>query len=111
MTNEFDIIDNPLVLMWFKDYAKSDPLCVSFLTKGNYKLFKSMWGTPDGKTQNHEYWKKEHLGITIYVYSNNFSTFYKVQYLGEKNMFVQDKKIGSYITGFLMKLIKEILNG
>jgi len=111
MTNEFDIIDQPIVLLWFKNFAKNEPLGFSFLTQGNDQLFTNMWGKPNGNTQKFNYWKRDHLGITIYVYSDNHATFYKVQYLGEKTMFQQDKKMGSYLTGFLEKLAKEILAG
>lgn len=111
MTNEFDIIDHPLVLFWIKDYAKNEPLGLAFLTQGNQLVFKRKWGPPDGQTQRFQYWKRDHLGITIYVYSDENMTFYKVQYLGEKEMFTQDKKMGSYLTGFLSKLTKEILGG
>jgi hypothetical protein len=110
MTNEFDIFDHPLVFMWFKDYAKNEPLGFCFLTQGNSDYFKKTWGDSAGKTQNFQFWKKNHLGITIYVYSDNETTYYKVQYLGGKDMFMQDKKMGTYLTGFLSKLVKEVLN-
>ena len=110
MTNEFDIIDHPLVFMWFKDYARSEPLGFTFLTQGNNTYFRKIWGDPTGKAQGFDYWKRDYLGITLYVYSNMELTYYKVQYLGEKDMFVSDKKMGSYLTGFLAKLTKEILN-
>jgi hypothetical protein len=109
MTNEFDIIDHPLVLLWLKEYLKNEPLGFVFLIQGNLNFFKSIWGDAAGKTQRFEYWKKDHLGITIYVYADEQSTYYKVQYLGNKEMFVLDKKMGSYLTGFLNKLTKEIL--
>jgi hypothetical protein len=111
MTNEFDIIEHPLVLMWLKEYMKNEPLGVCFLTQGNATLFKQKWGNPNGQTQKFDYWKKDYLGITIYVYSDLAQTHYKVQYLGEKDMFIQDKKMGSYLTGFLSKTTKDILNG
>jgi len=111
MTNEFDFIDNPVVLLWFKNFAKSEPLGFTFLTQGNQKLFSRFWGTSNGVTQKFNYWKRDYLGITIYVYSDNDATFYKVQYLGDKTMFQQDKKMGTYLTGFLEKTIKEILEG
>lgn len=110
MTNEFDIIDHPVVLIWFLEYAKNEPFGFNFITKGNASFFSKKWGSPNGKAQQHNYWKKDYLGITLYVYSNDEETFYKVQYLGEKDMFINDKKMGSYITGFLTKLTKEILN-
>lgn len=110
MTNEFDILEHPLVLLWMKDYAKSEPLGFCFLTQGNHNYFKKIWDSPTGKSQKFEYWKRDYLGITIYVYSDENSTYYKVQYLGEKEMFVQDKKMGSYLTGFLNKLTKEIIS-
>ena len=109
MTNEFDIIDHPLVFLWIKEYAKNEPLGLCFLTQGNNYFFKKIWGSANGNTQKFDYWKKDHLGITIYVYSDSQSTYYKVQYLGDKEMFIQDKKMGSYLTGFLSKLTKEIL--
>lgn len=110
MTNEFDIITHPLVLHWLRDYAKSEPLGLAFLTQGNEKFFQKKWGKSSGQTQRFQYWKRDHLGITIYVYSDENSSFYKVQYLGEKEMFIQDKKMGSYLTSFLSKLTKEILS-
>jgi hypothetical protein len=110
MTNEFDIIEHPLVLFWLKDFAKSEPLGLIFLTEGHNKLFKTKWGNPSGVTQNLSYWKRDYLGITIYVYSDEKITFYKVQYLGDKETFIQDKKMGSYLTGFLTKLTKDIIN-
>lgn len=110
MTNEFDIIEHPMVLMWFLEYAKNEPLGTAFLTKGNVNFFNKKWGKPTGKAQEHNYWKRDYLGITLYLYSNENETFYKVQYLGEQDMFISDKKMGSYITGFLTKLTKEILD-
>ncbi|NCQ52295.1 hypothetical protein GW796_10520 [archaeon] len=110
MTNEFDIIDHPLVLMWFKDFAKNEARGLAFLTQGNSQYFKSIWGGHNGKTQKFLYWKREYLGITIYIYSDDTATFYKVQYLGEKEVFLSDKKMGSYLIGFLNKLTKEIIS-
>lgn len=110
MTNEFDIIEHPMVLMWFLEYSKNEPLGTVFLTQGNIEFFKKKWGNPTGKAQVHNYWKRDYLGITLYLYTNEYETFYKVQYLGEKEMFIADKKMGSYITGFLTKLTKEILD-
>jgi hypothetical protein len=110
MTNEFDIIEHPLVSMWLKEYLKNEPLGYVFITNGNEKIFKKMWGNPTGTTKKFAYWKKDHLGITIYVYSNNVGTFYKIQYLGEKDAFIEDKKMGTYITSFLTKLTKDFLN-
>lgn len=109
MTNEFDIIEHPLVALWLREYAKNEPLGFCFLTQGNSLFFKKIWGPANGQTQKFEYWKKDHLGITLYVYSDTQATYYKVQYLGEKQMFIQDKKMGSYLTGFLTKLTKEFL--
>jgi hypothetical protein len=109
MTNEFDIIDHPLVLLWFKEFAKNEPLGFSFLTKGNINYFKSIWGPSSGQTQKFAYWKKEYLGINIYIYSDETATFYKVQYLGEKDNFINDKKMGSYLIGFLTKFNKELI--
>lgn len=110
MTNEFDIINHPLVVLWIKEYIKNDPLAIPFITQGNEGLFKKMWGNPVGQVQNFSYWKKDYLGITIFVYTDKKTTFYKIQYLGNLDSFVKDKKIGSYLTGFLSKLIKEIIN-
>lgn len=109
MTNEFDIIEHPLVLMWLKEYAKTEPLGLAFITQGNKFIFKQKWGAPVGQNKNFSYWKRDHLGIIIYAYSDDNMTFYKVQYLGEKEMFIQDKKMGSYLTSFLHKLTKDIL--
>jgi hypothetical protein len=110
MTNEFDIIDHPLVLLWFKEFAKNEPLGFAFLTKGNTEYFKNIWGNPNGLTQKTSYWKRDYLGITIYIYSDEISTFYKVQYLGEKETFTSDKKMGSYLIGFLTKFSKELIS-
>lgn len=107
MTNEFDLIEHPLVLLWFKDFLKTDPLGVVFLTEGHVDFFNSKWGKSTGATQNLQYWKRDYLGITIYVYSDEKITFYKAQYLGDRETFIQDKKMGSYLTGFLTKLTKE----
>lgn len=108
MTNEFDLIEHPLVLLWFKDFVKTDPLGVVFLTEGHVDFFTNKWGKSTGSTQNLQYWKRDYLGITLYVYSDDKITFYKAQYLGDRENFIQDKKMGSYLTGFLTKLTKEI---
>lgn len=110
MTNEFDIIEHPMVFLWLNEFSKSDPLGFTYLTQGNGKWFSDKWGKPLGKTNRFDYWKKDHLGITLYVYADENSSFYKVQYLGEKDMFVHDTKMGSYLTGFLAKITKEFLN-
>lgn len=109
MTNEFDLIEHPLVLLWLKEYAKNNPLGLCFLIQGNVDNFKKIWGDPHSSTKNYLYWKKDYLGIVIYVYSDDNATYYKAQYLGDKDMFIQDKKMGSYLTGFLSKLTKEII--
>ncbi len=109
MTNEFDIIDHPSVILWFRDIAKTEPLGFAYLIKGNVNYFKQIWGAPAGQTQKFSYWKRDYLGITIFVYSDENATFYKVQYLGEKETFVSDKKMGSYLIGFLTKFTKEII--
>lgn len=108
MTNEFDIILHPLVLLWLKEYAKTEPLGLAFLTQSNQSLFQKKWGNADGQTQRLQYWRRDYLGITMYVYSDDSISFYKVQYLGDKEAFIQDKKMGSYLTGFLTKLTKEV---
>ena len=109
MTSEFDIIDHPNVFFWLKDLAKNDPLAFCTLGSGNSYTFRELWGKPTGSTQRFEYWKKDYLGITIFIYTDKITTFYKVQYLGEKNIFTQDKKIGAYISSFLSKLTKDLL--
>ena len=110
MTNEFDIIEHSMVAIWFKEFAKTDPLGLCFLTQSNKNIFRQLWGEPNGSTHKFDYWKRDYLGINIYVYSDESATFYKIQYLGEKESFQQDKKVGSYITGFLTKLTKEVLS-
>lgn len=109
MTNEFDIIEHPLVQLWLKDQAKKEPLCLVNITQGNIDFFKKIWGKPTGLTKRFNFWKREYLGIVIYVYSDYSSTYYKIQYLGNKENFIADKKIGSYLTGFLNKLSKDFL--
>lgn len=109
MTNEFDIIEHPLVQLWFKDQAKKEPLCLIALTQGNIDFLKKTWGKPTGLTKRFNFWRRDYLGIVIYVYTDYVSTFYKIQYLGNKETFVLDKKIGSYLTGFLNKLSKDFL--
>ena len=110
MTNEFDIIDHPMVIFWMKELLKSEPLALATMTEGNIQRFRKMFGDEDGKTQRFQYWRRDHLGVVIYIYSDKKNTYYKTQYLGDLNMFVQDKKIGSYLTGFLTKLQKEMLS-
>ena len=107
--NEFDIIEHPSILLWLKEYAKNDPLGFCFLIQGNLEHFKKIWGNPNGQSQRFSYWKREHLGIVIYVYSDTRSTFYKTQYLGDKETFVQDKKMGAYLHGFLNKISREMV--
>lgn len=109
MTNEFDIITHPLVFLWLKEFAKNEPLGFVFLINGHMDYFKSIWGIESGKTNSFSYWKKEYLGINIFIYSDNETTFYKVQYLGEKENFINDKKMGAYLTGFLSKFSKELI--
>lgn len=111
MTNIFDIYDHPLVSLWFKELAKNEPLALSILTQSNLDLFSKMWGSAtDAKIGGYTVWKRDHLGITVFAYVNNEITFYKVQYLGEKDMFVSDKRMGTYLTSFLTKLQKEIFS-
>lgn len=106
--NEYDISDHPMVLNWMKDLAKNDPLALITLTGGNEKLFKSLFGDSNGRTKRFAYWKKEHLGMNFIIYSNDVNTFYKIHHLGEYDNFVQDKKIGVYITGFMNKTLKDM---
>lgn len=106
MTNEFDIIDHPLVKLWLANYAKTDPLALDFLTQGNDEYFTKIMGKPQDNVMKYNYWVQQHSGFTIYVYSNEHSTIYKVKFLGEKESFINDSRIGSYIIGFLEKFIK-----
>lgn len=108
--NEFDIIEHPLVQLWLKDFAKIEPLGFSFMCQGNYEFFKNMWGEPTGQTKKFPYWLRPHLGIDVYVYSSAFATFFKVEYHGNKEAFVNDKKMGSYLTGFLNKFTKDLIS-
>ncbi len=108
--SEYDIIDHPTVFFWLKDLAKNDPLAFVVLTENNLERFNKVFGKPHGTTQKFKFWKKEHLGITIFLYTNKEASFYKVQYIGDNQAFSQDKKIGAYITGFLNKLLKDLLN-
>lgn len=110
MTNEFDIIEHPLVLAWLKEYAKTEPLGFCFLTQGNTDYFRKIWNkSPTSRTSRYDYWQINHLGITLFIYSNKDETVYKVQYLGEKDIFLQDKKIGSYIISFIQKLTEGLI--
>lgn len=109
MSTELDIIDHPQVFTWLKDLSRQDTMAFVTLCGGNCDTFKSLWGKAHGKTQRFDYWKKEHLGTTIFVYTDKYTTFYKVQYLGEKEIFLQDKKIGAYVIAFLSRLAKELL--
>lgn len=106
MTNEFDIIEHPLVKLWLSNYAKTDPLALDFLTQGNTSYFTDLMGKPQGNSMKYDYWIEQHSGFTIYIYSNNSASMYKVKFLGEKEAFVNDNRIGSYIIGFLEKFIK-----
>lgn len=106
MTNEFDIIIHPLVKLWLANYAKTDPLALDFLTQGNKDYFTKIMGKPQGNAMKYDYWVQQYSGFTIYVYSNEQSTIYKVNFLGEKEAFINDNRIGSYIIGFLEKFIK-----
>ncbi len=110
MTNEFDIIDHPMVFSLLQELASKEPLALCFLTQGNKDNFYSKWGKAIGQKQSFEYWAKDYLGITLFVYSNSESSYYKVRYLGDREMFVNDKKMGSYLTGFLSKTIKEFID-
>lgn len=109
MATEFDAIEHPNVFSWFKDLAKNDALAFATLCGGNYDAFKALWGSPNGKTQRFDYWKKDYSGITVFIYTEKTTTFYKVQYLGERDIFLQDRKIGAYLNAFLSKLTKDLL--
>lgn len=109
MTNEFDIIEHPSIILWLREFAKNEPLGFSYLLKGNLDFFNSNWGVPEGQNQKFTYWKRDYLGITIFVYSSDVATFYKVQYLGSRETFINDKRMGSYLIGFLTRFSKEII--
>lgn len=102
---EFDIMENPLVFLWFKDLAKNDPLAFITITNSNRINFKNYFGDPIGREGKYECWKQDYMGITIYLLTDNFKTIFKVSYLGEKEIFIQDKKMGIYITSFMNQLI------
>lgn len=108
MTNEFDLIEHPMVQNWLKELAKTEALALIGLVEGNAQRFRRLFSEPSGKTQRFEYWKRDYLGITIFLYTDNRSTYYKIQYLGEKDLFCKDKKMGSYMASFLGKLAKEL---
>lgn len=110
MTNEFDIIEHPIVALWLKEQCKKEPLFLITLTQGNINFFTKLWGPRNGLTKRFHFWKQEYMGITLYIYSDNNSTFYKIQYLGPKEYFIADKKIGTYLNNFLTKLHKDFLN-
>lgn len=108
--NEIDIIEHPIVSKWFKELSKNEPFTYLALIQGNTIKFKKIFGTPQGETNKFLYWKKDYIGINIYIYTNPTDTYYKVQYTGDSENFPQDKKIGSYVVGFLNKLIKDLNN-
>lgn len=110
LTSEFDIIEHPNIFAWIQDLAKKNPLAFVSICGGNVDSFKKLWGDPDGQTQRFDYWKRDYLGITIYVYSEKSTTFYKVQYLGSKEVFLQDKRSGAFISSFLSKLVEDLVN-
>lgn len=107
MMNEFDIIDHPLVFLWFKSFVKTNPFALSFLFSGDANFFKSLYGNPIGKMQNFDFWKINHLGIVIFIYFDGTNVVYKVQYLGDKNLFIDDQNISKHIIDFLLDLINK----
>lgn len=110
MTNEFDVIEQPMVALWLKDQARSNPLGFISLTGNNVQRFHKNLGKPHGTTQRFQFWKQDYLGFIIFIYCDNESTYYKIQYLGTKDIFVKDKKVAAYITGYLNSLIQETLS-
>lgn len=107
---EFDIIENPLVFLWFKDLAKNDPLAFITITNSNKINFRNYFGKPTNREGKYECWKQDYMGINITLLTDNYKTFIRISYLGEKEIFIQDKKIGIYITSFLNKLIENFFN-
>lgn len=108
MTHEFDIIDHPLVLLWFINYAKVDPLSIDFLTQGNINLFKRHFGPSKTEIMKFQVWMQQHSGIFINIYSSESSTIYKIKYLGSKENFLEDHVMSGYIIDFLEDLLKKI---
>ena len=113
MTNEFDVLDHPMLIAWFDSLALKDPLGVCFVTGDNLKLFHATWGAPDGyakRGDSFEYWHKDHLGISIFIYANNASTYFRVKYFGSKASFLQDEKMGSYLVTYMDAYLRSFID-
>lgn len=105
---EIDIINHPVVQIWFKELAKNEPLKFLSLTDGLKENISKIYGKPSGETQRFAFWKKEHLGVSMYIYTDDKTSYYKIQYMGNEEQFLSDKKIGVYITVFLSKFLKDL---
>lgn len=108
VNNEFDIIEHPLAVLWMANFMKNEPLGFVTIINPNLEMFSKMWGEPQTAPGGNKVWRREQMGVNFYVYTNEHSTVYKIQYMGTKDLFKQDKKIGNFITLFLSKLIEEI---
>lgn len=108
MNKEFDIIENPIVFLWFKDLAKNDPLAFSTIIGGNKENFRNYFGSPTTTDTKNEYWTQDYMGINITLISDNYKTVFKISYLGDKNIFIQDRKMGMNIVSFLNKFIENL---
>lgn len=108
MNKEFDIIENPLVFLWFKDLAKNDPLAFSTIIGPNKENFRNNFGQPTKVENKAEHWTQDYMGIKISLITDNQRTHFKVSYLGEKDIFIQDRKMGTYINSFMNKLIENL---
>lgn len=105
-TSKYDIIDHPLVFLWLKDLGRHEPLALATILGGNRENFKNFFGQYNQKDMNFDYWIVDYIGIKLIIGSNEIKSVYKISYMGEKNDFIKDKQIGSYIISFLNKMME-----
>ena len=109
-TNEFDIFDHPTAMLWLREFSKNNPYGYCFLTSMDIVVLKDTLGFPIRENQGAMVWQTEYMGINLFIYQKNKLTQYKVQYLGEQDKYLLDKRFGTYITGFLNEFVSMIIN-
>lgn len=104
-----DVAASHLVFLWMKEKARRDPTAFCRLTGDNRSRFKNVYGPgEDGSGKNEKIWALEELGIPIFIISSPSGTVYRINYPGGEVAYSSDRKIGSAISAFLEKTIKEL---
>lgn len=107
-----DLNSNINVQVWFMKLIKAEPIGFSMLIKNELENLEAVFGegTQHHADENLIYFEKPEQGLNYYITFNksNKHIYYYIKAVGQD--FEKNQKIGSYLTNFLQKVLKELVN-